>query len=92
MASTRIHPLAAAAHAHPYPYYAALREEAPIFFDAEHKIWVVSRADLIMALMQSPHCVVRPPNEPVPAAIAGSAVAEVFARLIRMNEGRRILL
>jgi cytochrome P450 len=88
MTSARIHPLAAASHAHPYPYYAALRDEAPIFFDAEHKIWVVSRADLIMALMQSPHCVVRPPNEPVPAAIVGSAAAEVFARLIRMNEGQ----
>ncbi|MEJ2794271.1 cytochrome P450 [Iodobacter sp. LRB] len=88
MPTTRIHPLAAAAHAHPYAYYAALRNEAPVFFDAEHKIWVVSRADLILALMQSPHCVVRPPNEPVPAAIVGTPAAEVFARLIRMNEGQ----
>ncbi|AMC36601.1 cytochrome P450 [Janthinobacterium sp. B9-8] len=88
MVSTRIHPLAAAAHAHPYVYYAVLRDEAPIFFDTEHKIWVVSRADLIMELMQSPHCVVCPPNEPVPAAIVGMPAAEVFARLIRMNEGQ----
>ncbi|STR45132.1 cytochrome P450 [Iodobacter fluviatilis] len=88
MPSVRIHPLVAAAHVHPYPYYAALRNEAPVFFDMEHKIWVVSRADLIMQLMQSPHCVVRPPKEPVPAAIVGTPAAEIFARLIRMNEGQ----
>ena len=32
-------------------------------------------------------CRVRPPAEPVPRAIAGSSAAEIFRRLVRMNDG-----
>lgn len=56
-------------------------------FDPNQKLWLASRAEDIRAVMENPHCVVRPPGEPVPAAIAGSSAGAVFAQLVRMNEG-----
>jgi len=56
-------------------------------FDANLKLWVATRAQDIRAVMESPHCAVRPPAEPVPKAIAGSSAGAVFAQLVRMNEG-----
>ena len=39
------------------------------------------------AVLTSEACRVRPPAEPVPRALAGSAAGSVFGRLVRMNDG-----
>lgn len=36
--------------AEPYPYWADLRENAPVFWDEEHKFWVVSRFEDVEAM------------------------------------------
>lgn len=56
-------------------------------FDAELKLWVANRAQDIRAVMENPDCVVRPPAEPVPKAIAGSSAGAIFGQLVRMSEG-----
>ena len=80
-------PLEAATHADPYAYYARLRRNEELLFDAELGLWVASRAETVEAVLAHPDCRVRPPHEPVPPAIAQRAAGQVFARLMRMNEG-----
>jgi cytochrome P450 len=58
-------------------------------FDANLNLWVARHAQIIRDVMENPDCVVRPPGEPVPAAIAGSSAGAIFAQLVRMNEGDR---
>jgi hypothetical protein len=58
-------------------------------FDAPRKLWIASSAASVKAVLGNPACHVRPPAEPVPAAIVGSAAGEVFGHLVRMNEGVR---
>lgn len=80
-------PLQAATHADPYAYYAALRRNDELSFDAELGLWIASSARTVEAVLTHPDCLVRPSHEPVPAAIANGAAGQVFARLMRMNEG-----
>jgi cytochrome P450 len=81
-------PVAAATHADPYPYYAALREGPPLAWNEPLRVWVASRADVAAQVLQAHGALrVRPVAEPVPRAIAGSAAGEVFAHLVRMNDG-----
>ncbi|MCR4539264.1 cytochrome P450 [Pseudomonas sp. 18.1.10] len=80
-------PLQAATHADPYPYYADLRRNDGLLFDAELGLWIASRATTVEAVLAHPACRVRPLHEPVPAAIAQRAAGDVFAQLMRMNEG-----
>lgn len=80
-------PLAAAAHPNPYPYYARLVAERPLHRDERLGAWVAASAEAVAAVLASPACRVRPPAEPVPAALAGSPVGDVFGRLVRMNDG-----
>ncbi|QBC43912.1 cytochrome P450 [Iodobacter fluviatilis] len=75
-----IHAIAAATHPNPYPYYASLRATTPFFFDTELACWVASTAELVGQIMQNPHCQVLAPA-------SASRAAELFSRLIRMNEG-----
>jgi cytochrome P450 len=82
-------PIAAVSHADPYPYYQGLLEQPDLYFDMELKLWIASRAEVIEEILANPHCAVRPSAELVPNAIAGSSAGEVFANLIRMNEGIR---
>jgi cytochrome P450 len=79
--------VAAACHPDPYPYYRRLLSGPALVFDDSLGLWIASRADVIEEVMDHPHCLVRPPAEAVPRAIAGSAAGEVFARLVRMTEG-----
>jgi hypothetical protein len=51
--------------------------------------WVASKPDEVEAVLDSAHLHVRPPFQHVPAAMEGTALGEVFARLVRMNEGER---
>jgi cytochrome P450 len=80
-------PVAAATHPDPYPYYARLVAERPLYRDHGLGMWVASSAAMVTAVLSSPLCRVRPPAEPVPKAIAGSPAGEIFRRLVRMNDG-----
>ena len=79
-------PLAAVTHPDPYPYYASLRDR-PFEVQPGSGMWVAVRAADVTAVLASDACRVRPPSEPVPRAIAGSAAGSVFGRLVRMNDG-----
>ncbi|WP_158290104.1 cytochrome P450 [Ramlibacter sp. WS9] len=80
-------PVAAATHADPYPYYARLRRESPVGYDSGLGLWVAATADAVQAALAHPALRVRPAAEPVPKALVGTPVGEVFARLVRMNDG-----
>lgn len=81
-------PVAAATHADPYPYYAALRDGPALAWNAQLRLWVASRADVIEQVLQAHGALrVRPTAEPVPRAIMGSPAGEVFGHLVRMNDG-----
>src|SRR5260370_23240595 len=80
-------PIAAVTHRDPYPYYARLVAERPLYHDRDLGLWVASSAEMVNAVLASELCRVRPPAEPVPRALAGTAAGEVFRRLVRMNDG-----
>jgi cytochrome P450 len=82
-------PIAAVTHANPYPYYAALVERRPLYFDETLRLWVASSAEAVKAVLSSDVCRVRPMAEPVPKALLGSASADIFQHLVRMNDGER---
>ncbi len=81
------HPLAAATHADPYPYYAQLVAERPLYYHAELKLWVASSAAAVEAVLACELCRVRPSAEPVPTALLGTPAAVIFRQLVRMNDG-----
>jgi cytochrome P450 len=74
-------------HADPYPYYRRLREQQPLFFDPSLGLWVASSAAAVQVALAHEALRVRPASEPVPAALLGTAAADVFASLVRMNDG-----
>lgn len=78
--------IAAVTSADPYSYYARLRE-TPLFFDAGLGAWVASSAETVEQAFAHPALRVRPPAEPVPKALLGTPAGEVFANLVRMNDG-----
>lgn len=81
-------PVAAVTHADPYPYYAALRDGPPLAWNEKLRLWIASRADVVEEVLLAHGALrVRPPAEPVPRAIVGSATGEVFGHLVRMNDG-----
>jgi cytochrome P450 len=74
-------------HPDPYPYYRRLREQQPLFFDSSLGLWVASSAAAVQAALAHDGLRVRPAHEPVPFALLGTAAADVFALLVRMNDG-----
>jgi len=82
-------PLEAATHNNAYEYYAGLRLNGELLFDEGLGLWIASTARTVEAVLTHPDCRVRPLHEPVPAAIAQGAAGQVFASLMRMNEGTR---
>lgn len=85
-----MHPLLAAPHQpDPYPTYAALRAASPsgLHHDDELKLWVASSASAVEAVLRHPALRVRPPAEPVPKTVAGTASGALFAGLMRQNDG-----
>jgi len=80
-------PVVAVTHPDPYPYYRDLVTRAPVYRDDALGVWVVSSAAAVTAALTSELCRVRPPGEPVPPALVGSTAGDVFARLVRMNDG-----
>ena len=80
-------PIAAVTHADPYPYYADLVARKPLYRDAALRLWVASSADAVTAVLTSDLCRVRPPTEPVPAALRGTPTGDIFQHLVRFNDG-----
>ncbi|HKZ05151.1 MAG TPA: cytochrome P450 [Methylomirabilota bacterium] len=80
-------PVSAVTHPDPYPYYAGLTAERPLYKDEREGYWIASSAATVTAVLTSARCRVRPPAEPVPKALLGSAAGEIFRRLVRMNDG-----
>lgn len=80
-------PIAAVTHPNPYPYYARLARDQPFYHDSDLGLWVAANAESVQAVLTSDLCRVRPPSEPVPPPIAGSAAGDIFGRLVRMNDG-----
>jgi len=87
LAAQPIHAIEAVTHADPYPWYQALREDRPLYFDDSLKLWVASSQAVISEAFQHTALHVRPPAEPVPPALQGTAAGELFARLVRMTDG-----
>lgn len=81
------HAVAAVVHPDPYPYYQTLRETRPLYWDNELGLWVGSSHAAVHAGLAHTGLRVRPPAEPVPRALQGTAAGEVFACLVRMNDG-----
>jgi cytochrome P450 len=82
-------PIIAVTHADPYPYYADLVARKPLYHDDRLGLWVASGAGAVTAALTSGVCKVRPANEPVPKSLLGSPAAEIFRRLVRMNDGEK---
>ena len=80
-------PIAAVTHPDPYPYYAALAQARPFSYHPGLKLWVAASAQAVAAVLDHPDARVRPPGQPVPPALAGSAAGDLFGRLVRMNDG-----
>src|SRR5436309_5765722 len=82
-------PIAAVTHRDPYPYYARLAVERPIYRDGSLGLCVAASAEAVTAVLASDLCRVRPPAEPVPAKLQGTASGDLFGRLVRQNDGDR---
>lgn len=80
-------PIAAATHADPYPYYADLVARRPFAFDDRLGLWVAASAEAVTCVLGCSAALVRPPGQPVPPALAGSAAGDIFARFLRMRDG-----
>lgn len=84
---TDLTPITAVTAADPYPYYAGLVAERPFGYDEALRAWVAADAAAVAAVLAEPALRVRPPAEPVPAGLVGTAAGEVFGRLVRMTDG-----
>ena len=82
-------PIAAVTHPDPYPYYAQLVATRPFHRDDTLGLWVACSAAAVTDVLGNPACLVRPPAEPVPRPLLGTAAGSIFGRLVRMNEGER---
>lgn len=80
--------LAAVTHRSPYDYYRRLAAGPALRFDAALDCWLASGAG-VAAVLNHCDCRVRPPAQPVPPALMGSASGAIFAELVRMNDGAR---
>lgn len=80
-------PITAVTSDDPYPYYRTLVDDRPFYFDDGLGMWVAGSAEAVSAVLRCPALGVRPPAEPVPAGLLGTAAGEVFGRLVRMTDG-----
>ncbi len=51
--------------------------------------WIVFNDSEVEEVLQHPDLHVRPPDERIPLAMQGTVLADIFERLVRMNEGER---
>lgn len=80
-------PIEAVTHPNPYPYYSWLAQHQPFYRDETIGVWVAASAQAVEAALSHPLAQVRPPAEPIPRHLPGSAAGDIFAKLIRMNDG-----
>jgi cytochrome P450 len=64
-----------------------LAASVPFFWSARHSCWVASQSASVDAVLSDAHCAVRPPDEPIPPALAGTTTGVVFGNLARMTDG-----
>jgi len=83
---TPAHVRAAPTHSDPYPYYEELAQRG-LFRDEAQGVWVAASAEAVAAVFDNPQCFTRPLEQPVPEAMRGTSVADIFARLVRMRDG-----
>ncbi len=81
------HVRAAPAHPNPYPFYARLAREEPVFRDERNDCWVVASAAAVREVLESSACYTRPVTERVPRGLGGGATAALFGRLVRLTDG-----
>ena len=55
--------------------------------DDDRNVWIANDASTVQAVFTSAACHVRPTAEPVPSAFLGTPAAEIYRRLVRMNDG-----
>ncbi|MFY1826027.1 cytochrome P450 [Myxococcus fulvus] len=84
---TPLHPVAAATHPDPYPFYAELVATRPFYRDESLDLWVASSARSVRSVLSSPVCRVRPRAEPVPRMLGDLASGALFKHWARMNDG-----
>ena len=82
-------PLEAVTAADPYPYYASLAAEKPLYFDKSLNLWVASNARLVKEVLNSTQFQVRPRGEPVPKALLDLRSGAIFGSLMRMTDGSK---
>lgn len=80
-------PVDAVRHPDPYPYYARLTAELPFSYHESVQAWVAADARSVTAALGAAQCRVRPPAEPVPTGLLGTAAGDVFGALVRMTDG-----
>jgi len=80
-------PVAAVTHPDPYPYYARLLTEQPVYHDPAINSWVVASAETVTTVLTNADFRVRPVNEPVPGTLMGTPAGDIFGRLVRMRDG-----
>lgn len=67
--------------------YARLLAERRICWSDERRLWIASAPEDVATVLAHPGCRVRPLAEPVPRALQGTRIGEVFSRLVRMHDG-----
>ena len=82
-----LNPLTAVTAECPYDYYERLAAERPFRYDEGLRCWVAAGAESVEAALTHPALRVRPPAEPIPAAMRGTVIGTFFSRMVRMNDG-----
>ena len=80
-------PLRAVTAEDPYPYYAQLAVEHPLRFDGELNAWVAASTAAVEAVLDNAAFNVRPLDDVVPSPMQGTALGELFLRMVRMTDG-----
>lgn len=78
--------IAAATKDDPRADYQTLSVQGMVF-DQERRCWVAAANAIVHSALHCPALMVRPPHEPVPVALSATVAGEIFARLVRMNDG-----
>lgn len=80
-------PITAVTADDPYAYYARLAIEHPFFYDDDLRCWIACSVRAVDAVLGNDGFHVRPTIEPVPAAMRGTPLGELFSRMVRMTDG-----
>ncbi len=84
-----LEPISAATARDPYDFYSDLTARRPLYYDETLKMWVASSADAVESILRGKSFRVRPVDEVVPKTLTGTRVGEIFADLVRMQDGER---